>query len=363
MSSLRHLLRSKVLTTTSYHALCSRKAIIYRRWHSASAPTVPSGSTDEDEWSNFDYGSFLNGRAVSKRGAKRWSPAHQFQSALEASAPPSVDPLWIELTDQDVQTAIQALTPSVTEQRMARFKGALKHRTNAVRFVFENPANVNNCWAALRTFDAMGLQYTDIILGDAYADAKRRKEMSTSMGCQKYMSLTQHWDTESCIQSLRKQNYTVAVADLHHPTSVPFSQLDFHVDTAPAEGEEEGAPGAVPTSSASKRMAIVLGNEVVGASATAREMADIHFYLPMRGFAESLNVSAFAALLCGKLESSGVLGPRNRNGRIPGPEQQRILLTWLARTAPGAMHILKRAGLQISSPRIWDKIGNYTTKP
>jgi len=271
--------------------------------------------------------------------------------------------MWIELTDAEVQVAIQALSSSVTEQRMARFQEALKHRTNAVRFVFENPANVNNCWAALRTFDAMGLQYTDIVLGDEYPDAKRRQEMSTSLGCQKYMSLAQHWDTESCILSLRAQGYAVAVADLHHPASVPLSALDFHVDLAPAraEGAEEGSSGA--PASTPKRVAILLGNEVTGASRAARDMADVRFFMPMRGFAESLNVSAFAALLCGKLEAAGVLDPRNRNGHIPQAEQQRILLTWLARSAPGAMTLIERAGLKLSSPRLWDKIGNFTTKP
>jgi len=205
------------------------------------------------------------------------------------------------------------------------------------------------------------LQYADVVLGDAYKDARRRKEMSTSLGCQKYMSLTQHTDTESCIRSLKAQGYRVAVADLHHPAAVPLAQLDFHVDMDTAEADakaEEGVHASKP-----RRIAILLGNEVTGASAAAREMADVQFFLPMRGFAESLNVSAFAALLCGKLEAVGVLDPRNRNGRIAGSEQQRILLTWLARTAPGALLMLKRAGLRLSSPRLWDKIGNFTTKP
>lgn len=324
----------------------SAKSWINSLFRGFSSPTTTDNVLDDLNWAKFNYGDF----AHRNRLQKNQTDSKSFKENLQKNAPPAVSPMWHELSDESVEKGIEALSSSVTIQRMQRFHSVLEKRTNAIRFVFENPANVNNVWAALRTFDALGLQYTDIILGDAYTSDNCRKEMASSMGCQKYLSLFEHHNTESCLIGLKKQGYRIAVADIHHPASVPLSAIDFGVN-------------ARSETSVHNRTAIVLGNEVVGASQVARDLADVHFFLPMRGFAESLNLSAFCALVCGSLDTTGVLSSSNANGRIEKSEQARILLTWLARTAPGSMLLLKRAGLNISHPKLWDKIGNYTTKP
>ena len=38
--------------------------------------------------------------------------------------------------------------------------------------MYENPSNANNVWASLRTFDAYGIQYIDIIMQVSYHDVQ-----------------------------------------------------------------------------------------------------------------------------------------------------------------------------------------------
>ena len=49
-------------------------------------------------------------------------------------------------------------------QRLHKLTYVAKNRTNRVKFVFENPSNTNNVWAALRTFDSFGVHEVDIIM-------------------------------------------------------------------------------------------------------------------------------------------------------------------------------------------------------
>ena len=159
--------------------------------------------------------------------------------------------------------------------------------------------------------------------------------MFEALGAQKWMSLKQHKTTKECLSGLKEQGYRIAVTDIHG-ASEPIGEVDWKAG----------------------KTAIVLGNEKNGITEEAREMADIHFYLPMRGFAESLNISAFCAVAMAYLDSKGCLSPSlNRT------QKQRIMLTWLARTAPGSTSLMRRAGVEVRTDRLYENIAGYTTKP
>ena len=113
-------------------------------------------------------------------------------------------------------------------------------------------------------------------------------------------------------------------------------------------------------------------------SQTARNMADVHFYVPMKGFAESLNVSAFCAYLCGQLATSAVLNVTRMHAGLSELERNRILLTWLARTMPDvAAKRLAEGGVPEAAIAagaggggegggglpLWDQIAGFTTQP
>ena len=299
---------------------------------------APVEDLETNLWENFNYGSFNIATSATKKQKK-------FLDVLEADAAmlkDTMDPEWKQLNDEEVERGVVTLEEYVTDERIAKFKNVLSRRTKAARVVFENPANANNCWAALRTFDSFAMQYCDVITdSDVYVNKYRRGTMHQALGAQKWLSLKQWQSTKHCLTHLKGEGYRIAITDIHHEKSIPMNEVDWK---------------AAPT-------AIVLGNELRGVSDECREHADIHFYFPMKGFAESLNVSAFCAILCNALESNGILDPALDIGKIPERDLRRIYLTWLARTAPGAPQLMRRVGLDVQTDRLYETIAGYTTRP
>jgi hypothetical protein len=81
--------------------------------------------------------------------------------------------------------------------------------------------------------------------------------------------------------------------------------------------------------------------------------------LTVSGFVESLNLSAASAVLCAVLESKEALKP----DLTPG-EKKRVSLTWMARTVTGSMAVLRQgAGLNVKGTMLYNKIGEFTTRP
>jgi tRNA (guanosine-2'-O-)-methyltransferase len=301
-------------------------------------------SSSEELWENFEYGKFskefqfgapLKSSIVSEE-TQRISELVK-ESAESQNARDTYDPEWSFLNDEQVSAGVDILSGYVREERLAKMNRVMGQRTDKYRIVFENPINPNNCWAALRTFDTFGVQYCDLITDTKnYHNQKRRRSMFEALGAQKWMSLKSHTETRSCLQDLKDRGYRIAVTDIHHPDAKPVDEIDWKA----------------------QKTAIVLGNEKEGVTDAAREMADIHFYLPMRGFAESLNVSAFCACLMSMLEMQGCLAPS-----LDESQRQRILLTWLARTVPRAPGIMRHNGFDIPTDRLYETIAGHTTRP
>ena len=138
------------------------------------------------------------------------------------------------------------------------------------------------------------------------------------------------------LKSLKSKGYRIIATDLN-PNSKPMKDIDW-----------ESSP-----------CAIVMGNELNGISNEVRQEADDTFFIPMKGFAESLNVSVATAVLCSLLDNQNALTP----GFLDKEAHQRILLTWLARSVQGSLAILKREGYDLKSNTLYPPIGKFTTKP
>ena len=306
-----------------------------RRWSSSSTSALGENDVDEteddDEWRRFQFGTFASHMSPTKQ-------QNDQMKKIQKMTPPEIDPLWSHLTDDEITRSIEAVSVYVTEERRSKFTKVLGERTNFIRFVFENPINVNNCWACLRTFDSFGLQYSNVITQEeTYQSEWRRQTMTSALGAQKWLSLKQESDPQTCIRRLREQGYRIAASDLH-ARAVSAYDVDW----------------------SRQKTAIVLGNEKCGISDAVRAEADILFYLPMKGFAESLNVSAFVASLCGILEHKGALS--SSLSTISQADRNRILLTWLARSAPASLDVMRRAGIAAGN-KIWDTVGTFSTRP
>lgn len=283
-----------------------------------------------ETWDKWEYGSFQYGH-YEPEGFR--SPTTNYVEDTKAE---NDHWLWKHLTTAEVDKACTVLEAYCSDERAARLHEVLDARTTHVKFVYENPANANNVWAALRTLDSFGVQDVDVIMDKIqYKQGWRRNTMVAAMGAQKWLTLTQHGDSASCVATLQEQGYRIVATDLG-PTAKPMSEVNWNKG----------------------KVAVVMGNELTGISDELRAAADETFFIPTKGFAESLNVSVAAAVLCTLLESAGSLVPH-----LEPANKARILLTWLSRSVPGALSILRREGLPVHGNSLYKPIGKFTTKP
>lgn len=273
---------------------------------------------------------------------------------------------WSYFNEEEVARSIDILRPLCTQHRLDRFDYVLNHRTNRVRFLFENPSNPNNVWACLRTMDTFGIQNVDVITGSevpgntatispfkAAQTLRKKATMTTALGTQKWLTLEEHSSVEACIRKLKAQGYRV-YATIVNETAKPIGEVDW---TGSAFAASEGSLGPSSPSSRGKSV-IIMGNEETGTSPAALALADECFYIPMLGFAESLNLAAASAVIAATLHAKGALVPD-----VDPKQRQTLMLTWLARSVPSSVALLHRNGLPVHGKKLYPSIGNYTTKP
>jgi tRNA (guanosine-2'-O-)-methyltransferase len=162
---------------------------------------------------------------------------------------------------------IQALTPLLTDERLARIERVLARRTRSVIAVLDGLIDPHNVSAVLRSSEAFGVQEFHIIKGAETMVASSR----VAKGTEQWLDVTVHADAENCAKALRTRGFSLYVAD--------------------AKGKLEPADLRDR-----EPLAIIFGNEHAGVSGKLRALADDTFAIPMRGFVESLNVSVAAAI-------------------------------------------------------------------
>jgi tRNA (guanosine-2'-O-)-methyltransferase len=164
-----------------------------------------------------------------------------------------------------------------------------------------------------------------------------QKSMVQALGSQKWLTLTQHSSTNSCLQELESQGYRVIASDLS-ATSKPVGEIPWSQGCTESSNTVDDY--------CKNKVAIVMGSEKTGISSTMRMQANELFYLPMKGFAESFNLAAATAITCAHLDAMHLLKPS-----LPVPMKRRILLTWLTRSVDGSMPLLRKAGLNVGTNR------------
>lgn len=183
-----------------------------------------------------------------------------------------------------------ATDPALTEylagfllpERRNRLRDALSRRTNHITVVLEDIFDPHNASAVLRSCEAMGIQTVHIVQMRHTFQVKE----GVSMGTGKWLTLKQYTSTEECFKALRAAGYRICAASPPAPASVPL-----------------------PEYRAAEKTAIVLGSEKDGLSEFARTNADLLLTIPMRGFAESFNLSVSAAILVYALRESFACPP------------------------------------------------------
>lgn len=205
------------------------------------------------------------------------------------------------------KTLFNHLARFVSDHKKEFVARVANDRTRYVTVILENIYQSQNASAVLRTAECMGIQDVHIIENTA----KYQLNVRVLKGADKWLSVLRYRkkgmnNTESCFQQLRSQGYRIVVAD-PAADGMPVNDIDVK----------------------NQKIAILFGNELLGASDYARENADQKIRIPMYGFTESLNLSVSVAIclniILGKLRQSGV------DFTLSAEEKQIITLAWYRR--------------------------------
>jgi len=157
-----------------------------------------------------------------------------------------------------------------TQRRREKIKRVLDHRQGDLRVVLEDVVNTHNASAVVRTCEAAGVMYLDVIYNQPRTFPVNE---AISTRAEKWLAINLYSSTQECLTYLKKKGFIIATTALL-AEAVPYTEVNF-----------------------TRKMAIVFGNEAEGISDKAREMADFSIRIPMLGMVQSLNLSVSVGII------------------------------------------------------------------
>jgi tRNA (guanosine-2'-O-)-methyltransferase len=152
--------------------------------------------------------------------------------------------------------------------RKERVDRVVQLRTRTLTVVLEGLEDSFNMAAVLRTCEAMGLQELHVI---PRPDVPFSPHPKVTQGCEKWIEVISHDAFAACRDHLKSRGFFLW-ASARRPGAQSLFSLPF-----------DG------------KVALIFGNERFGVSPEVLAGADGVFWIPLRGFTRSLNVSAAAA--------------------------------------------------------------------
>jgi len=157
-----------------------------------------------------------------------------------------------------------------TKERIEKVKKVLSLRQPDLRVVLEEVRNIHNASAVVRTCDAAGILYVDII-SSSQEPLPVNEAISTR--AEKWIQFKYYTSTSDCLRQLKKKGFKIAATHLSKD-SLPHTALDY---TQP--------------------LALVFGNESEGVSEEAISLTDYKIKIPMIGMVQSLNLSVSVGII------------------------------------------------------------------
>jgi tRNA G18 (ribose-2'-O)-methylase SpoU len=187
-------------------------------------------------------------------------------------------------------------TPELDNRMLRKAEAVIQWRTTRLILVIERCTNDHNYSAILRSAEALGIQHVFMIdpplvendeepiqetqVKRSEDDIKARAMHHLfAQNALEWLTVRDFQSTEACVAELKKMGFALWVTDLSQE----------------AECLSMGSP-QIP-----EKLALVMGTEAVGCSQYMLEHADLRVYLPLRGFADSLNLSVATALILHQL--------------------------------------------------------------
>ncbi len=206
----------------------------------------------------------------------------------------------------------------ISDRRLERMTAVLAQRLVHVRCAIEAVHHRHNISAILRTCDSLGVHRVDLVSSEPF-----KVSPGTARGAERWLDLKQHDDPTEAIRAIQADGYRVYVADLSDDAVEPI-----------------GVPLDRPC-------CLWFGAEHAGVSPEATAAADGAVMLPMRGFAQSLNVSVAAALIVSQVADRS----RSLHGALLSDDDKQATLTaWMARERVVEAHIAARQALARTLP-------------
>lgn len=160
-----------------------------------------------------------------------------------------------------------------TDQRLHKLKRVAQGRQAGLTVVIEDVFDPHNLGAISRSCDAFGVQEVNVVFETMPPFDPKEVGKNSSTATNKWLTYRVHHSTETALRMLKDEGWQMVAAAID-----PSAESIFETDLC--------AP----------RIALLFGNEKNGLSPSALALADRLITIPMRGIAQSMNVSVSAAL-------------------------------------------------------------------
>ena len=209
---------------------------------------------------------------------------------------------------------VEMLRDFTGEERFEKLSSRLESRTNRMVLALEDVFHPHNASACIRSAEAFGVQEIHAV--------QSRCQFSPShkivRGTDQWVDIKRWKSTPELVEHLRSRGYRIVV-------------------TAPRENgstlesfDAQGTP-----------FAIFMGTEKTGISDWLMQEADDSIFIPMTGFAESLNISVSAAIITQELTRRIRLMPPHK-WQLSDSDKTIVLSDWLRKSIKNSEEILER---------------------
>lgn len=161
----------------------------------------------------------------------------------------------------------------MTPERAQKIRDVANRRFPGLVLIVEAVDDPHNLGAILRTCDAVGVGEVHLVYSKTHGPRMRELRSKAAASAAKWLKIKRYATIAACVSSLHRRGFRIFVAALSD-RGVPQWGCDL-----------------------TKKIAIAVGNEHVGASANLLRLADGIITIPMRGMVQSLNVSVAAAVI------------------------------------------------------------------
>ena len=154
------------------------------------------------------------------------------------------------------------------EERKERIAQVVAGRTRSVTVVLDRLEDSFNMAAVMRTCEGLGVQEVHVVENP---DAPFVPNSKVAQGCDKWLDVKLYKDFAGCRAHLKERGFTLLASAVQEGSRSLYS-LRFD-----------------------QKLALVFGNERFGVSPEVLAGVDGTFWVPMRGFTQSFNISAAAS--------------------------------------------------------------------